>query len=426
MVRDAKAIRRREFLRLAAGTASCLLAPPSLLRALAAEDEEAEPRSRALRYALWRRLSGDQRPSLPPSRLPAIGALQAADANGIQLPEGFSSRLIATAGSRPVTGSTYRWHGSPDDGDTFEHPDGGWIYVSNSELDGGSGGVGALRFDAEGELVDAYSIMSGGRRNCAGGRTPWGTWLSCEEVPNGLVWECDPMGEETARSYPSLGRFNHEAAVADPLTGVIYLTEDQSDGRFYRFTPDEVDSDGRSNLESGTLEVARTDADDNVSWVRLSDPAGSSVSTRRQVPSSTAYNRGEGMVYHGGTVYFTTTGDHRVYGYRIAEQSMEIIYSRATADRRILGSPDNIDVSHDGHLLVAEDGDNLEIVVITTDGDVLPLLRLVGHSGSEITGPAFSPDMTRLYFSSQRGRSGSLSDGLTYEVTGPFLESDAG
>ena len=85
-----------------------------------------------------------------------------------------------------------------------------------------------------------------------------------------------------------------------------------------------------------------------------------------------------------------------------------------------------LDSSPDGLLLVAEDGDNLEIVVITTGGDVLPLLRLVGHSGSEITGPAFSPDMTRLYFSSQRGRSGALSDGLTYEVTGPFLETEAG
>ena len=422
MARNPRAMRRREFLRLATGTASCLLAPPSLLGAFAAEDEES-PRSRALRYALWHRLTENQPPSLPASRLPAVGALQAADENGIQLPEGFSSRVIATAGSRPVAGSSYRWHGSPDDGDTFEHPDGGWIYVSNSELDGGAGGVGALRFDGDGELVDAYSIMSGGRRNCAGGRTPWGTWLSCEEVPNGLVWECDPMGREDARNYPSLGRFNHEAAVVDPKTRMVYLTEDESDGRFYRFTPDEVDSDGRANLETGRLQVATVDRDDNVSWTGLSDAAARSVSTRRQVSSSTAFNRGEGMVYHDGIVYFTTTGDHRVYGYKIADQTMEVVYDRATADVRSLGSPDNIDASHDGHLLVAEDGDNLEIVVITTDGDVLPLLRLTGQPNSEITGPAFSPDMSRLYFSSQRGRSGDLSDGLTYEVTGPFLES---
>lgn len=422
MARNPSAMRRREFLRLATGTASCLLAPPSLLGAFAAEDEES-PRSNALRYALWHRLADNQRASLPASRLPDVGALQAADENGIQLPEGFSSRVIATAGSRPVAGSTYRWHGSPDDGDTFEHPDGGWIYVSNSELDSGAGGVGALRFDGAGELVDAYSIMSGGRRNCAGGRTPWGTWLSCEEVSNGLVWECDPMGREDARSYPSLGRFNHEAAVVDPKTRMVYLTEDESDGRFYRFTPDEVDSDGRANLETGRLQVATVDRDDNVSWTGLSDAAARSVSTRRQVSSSTAFNRGEGMVYHDGTVYFTTTGNHRVYGYQIADRTMEIIYDRATADVRSLGSPDNIDASHDGHLLVAEDGDNLEIVVITTDGDVLPLLRLTGQPNSEITGPAFSPDMSRLYFSSQRGRSGDLSDGLTYEVTGPFLES---
>ena len=422
MARNPRAMRRREFLRLATGTASCLLAPPSLLGAFAAEDEES-PRSNALRYALWHRLADNQRASLPASRLPDVGTLQAADENGIQLPEGFTSRVIATAGSRPVAGSSYRWHGSPDDGDTFEHPDGGWIYVSNSELDGGAGGVGALRFDGDGELVDAYSIMSGGRRNCAGGRTPWGTWLSCEEVPNGLVWECDPMGREDARNYPSLGRFNHEAAVVDPLTRMVYLTEDESDGRFYRFTPDEVDSDGRANLETGRLQVATVDRDDNVSWTGLSDAAARSVSTRRQVSSSTAFNRGEGMVYHDGTVYFTTTGDHRVYGYKIADQTMEIIYDRATADVRSLGSPDNIDASHDGHLLVAEDGDNLEIVVITTDRDVLPLLRLTGQPSSEITGPAFSPDMSRLYFSSQRGRSGDLGDGLTYEVTGPFLES---
>ena len=414
-------MRRREFLRLATGTASCLLAPPSLLAAFAAEDAQ-EPRSRAWRYALWNR-AAPQRSGLRPSRLPDIGALQAADENGIQLPEGFSSRVIARAGFRPIAGNTYVWHGSPDDGDTFEHPEGGWIYVSNSELGDGAGRVGALRFDGGGELIDGYSIMTGGRRNCAGGRTPWATWLSCEEVSDGLVWECDPFGREEARSYPALGRFNHEAAVVDPETGIVYLTEDESDGRFYRFTPDEVGSDGRSNLDSGVLEVATTNAEGDTSWTAISDPAGSTRRTRHQVSGSTRFNRGEGMVYHGGVVYFTTTGDHRVYGYDIAERNMAVVYQRSTDESRTLGSPDNIDATHDGHLLVAEDSDNMEIVVITTGGDVLPLLRVTGHPGSELTGPAFSPDMTRFYFSSQRGTSGDLSDGLTYEVTGPFLES---
>lgn len=421
MASNGQAMRRREFLRLGMGTASCLLAPPTLLCAFAAEDEWGEERrSRAWRYALWHQAASPA--GMKPSRLAQIGALQPADENGIQLPEGFASRLIATAGQRPAPSSTYRWHGSPDDGITFEHPAGGWIYVSNSELDNGAGGVGALRFNAAGDVIDAYSILSGSDRNCAGGPTPWGTWLSCEEVGSGLVWECDPLGVEEARSYPALGRFNHEAAVVDPATGALYETEDRSDGLFYRFTPDTVDSGGRADLSSGRLEVATVDDDDRVTWTVLTDVSGASAATRYQV-SATRFNRGEGMVYHDGTVYFTTTGDHRVYGYNIAEETMAIVYDRATAANPILSSPDNIAASHDGHLLVAEDGGNMEIVVITTDGDALPLLRVTGQSGSELTGPAFSPDMTRLYFSSQRGRSGSASDGLTYEITGPFLES---
>ncbi len=420
MAAKSETMQRRQFLRLAAGSASCLLAPPSLLGAFAAQDDD-EPRSRALRYALWH--ASATTPSAPKaSRLPEVGDLQPPDANGIRLPEGFTSRLIATAGQRPVASSSYRWHGSPDDGITFEHPDGGWIYVSNSELGSGSGGVGALRFDADGEVVDAYSILLGSARNCAGGPTPWGTWLSCEEVERGLVWECDPLGVERARSYPALGRFYHEAAVVDPATSALYLTEDRSDGKFYRFLPDDIDADGRANLESGALEVARMDSAGAVEWIALNDPDGSPIATRRQVPSSTSFNRGEGMVYHDGSVYFTTTGNHRVYAYRIEDQSMSVVYDRATAANPILTNPDNIAISHDGHLLVAEDGDNLELVIVTTGGDVLPLLRVTGQGNSEITGPAFSPDMTRLYFSSQRGRSGSLSDGLTYEITGPFLE----
>ncbi|MFD8590317.1 alkaline phosphatase PhoX [Streptomyces sp. NPDC059637] len=81
---------------------------------------------------------------------------------------------------------------------------------------------------------------------------------------------------------------------------------------------------------------------------------------------------------------------------------------------------DNVTGSASGDLFVAEDGGSMDICVITPDGVVAPFLRIEGQSGSEITGPAFSPDGRRLYFSSQRGTSGSSSGGITYEVTGPF------
>jgi secreted PhoX family phosphatase len=73
-----------------------------------------------------------------------------------------------------------------------------------------------------------------------------------------------------------------------------------------------------------------------------------------------------------------------------------------------------------GELFVAEDGGDMQICVITGGGRVAPFLRVAGHPRSEVTGPAFSPDGTRLYFSSQRGASGSDGDGVTYEVQGPF------
>lgn len=81
---------------------------------------------------------------------------------------------------------------------------------------------------------------------------------------------------------------------------------------------------------------------------------------------------------------------------------------------------DNITGSASGDLFVAEDGGNMEICVITPGDVIAPFLRIDGQSGSEITGPALSPDGTRLYFSSQRGTSGSSSGGITYEVRGPF------
>ena len=111
------------------------------------------------------------------SNVDNLGPLGPADANGLMLPEGFTSRVIARSGEEPVPGAGYIWHDSPDGGAVFPVDDGGWVYTSNSEIfqPRGLAGAGALRFDDGGNLISAYSILQNTSANCAGGSTPWGT-----------------------------------------------------------------------------------------------------------------------------------------------------------------------------------------------------------------------------------------------------------
>lgn len=351
------------------------------------------------------------------SNIGNVGPLGDADANGVRLPAGFTSRIVARSG-QALPGSGYVWHGAPDGGAVFATTDGGWIYVSNSESSLSAGGVGALVFSPAGEVVDAYAILTGTNRNCAGGPTPWGTWLSCEEIATGQVWECDPLGVAAAVVHPAMGVFNHEAVAVDPMHQQLYLTEDDPDGRLYRFTPSAYPA-----LAAGTMEVLEIISGDEgaTAWHPLPDPLATTQATRLQVPQSSAFKGGEGIWHHEGVMYFSSKGDNRIWAYDTVSGDITIIYDRATSPTPILSGTDNVYVSPGGDVLVAEDGGDLEIVAITPEGNVLPIMQLVGHDASEITGPAFDPSLTRLYFSSQRGTTGSSASGITFEISGPFF-----
>lgn len=412
-------------------------------------------------------MTGGAELSIPSGPLANIGPVEAktltsgaiAGVNDqVMAPAGFEVRCVARAGVSPVAGGDYLWHINPDGGAVFPATDGGWVYTSNSETT--PGGVGAIRFAADGTVTGAYRILDGTRNNCAGGATPWGTWLSCEETAGGFVYECDPFGTAaTAVQKPALGGFPHEAAAIDPVNHVCYMTEDGGDQRFYRFVsnPDDLtvmpNGVTRMGLASGVLQVLKIEGFGNnvtppaaslreavrVTWVTKTAVPTAPPLPFPTVMTGSAFPGGEGIWYYEvpaalrvtptlgsrptrGLVFFTTKGDNRVYAYDIENQLLELIFDNDNMQITTgFNDVDNLVVSPAGDVLVAEDGDLMRLYVIVPNQPA-KLLMQITRGGSEICGPAFTPDGSRLYFSSQRGPSGAAglgTSGATFEMTIP-------
>jgi uncharacterized protein len=325
------------------------------------------------------------------------------------------------------------------------------------------GGTTTLEFDtARGELVGSWASISGTVRNCAGGTTPWGSWLTCEETTlgigngdltkhHGYIFEVPASGSTlTAGSNPvpfaAMGRFSHEALAIDPATGYVYETEDAgSSSGFYRFRPTTpgVLEDGGVLEMLGITGVTRADTRTNqngewrdVVWHVIDNPdpavpaGATSVFSQGRAKGAAVFGKLEGAWYGNGRVYFAASsggnaGQGQIFEYDPANQRLRLLFESPSA--AVLNAPDNITVSPRGGLVLCEDGDGLEFVHgLTTDGVIFPFiqnnvdLRMTpfrnfnqDYRGSEFAGACYSPDGKWLFVNIQ-------SPGITFAITGPW------
>jgi secreted PhoX family phosphatase len=437
-------------------------------------------------YAYAQR-SGSTGPS--PLSATGYGPLQTDPQGRLRLPKGFSYKVFSQAGETMDDGFTVP--AAHDGMDAFPGPDGLTLLVRNHEMspldssdnpyskskawknlepgklyDAGKsgtqihGGTTTLVFDTRTqELKRHYLSLAGTIRNCSGGSTPWGSWITCEEttaraddklhVDHGYNFEV-PANYEIGLANPiplkEMGRFNHEAVAVDPASGVVYQTEDRPDGLIYRFIPNQ-----RGQLAKGgrlqALAIKGSPSVDTRNWKEMNQPlfpqkelvkvewidiedyespnddmrfAGFEAGAAR-------FARGEGMFYGNGEIYFAcTNGGAKKYGqiFRYKPSPSEGLAGEEndpgtlelfieSQDLELLKACDNLTVAPWGDIVICEDdGGSSAIVGITPEGKMYTIAHV--DMDSEVAGGCFSPDGTTFFVNIQK------NPGQTLAITGPW------